>query len=278
MRLLLGQLAYLNTQPFEPFPGLRVFRASPSEIGRLATASELDAGLLSVGDLLRNEKRYSPLGDARGAFGIACRKQAGSVFLLSRCPPEQLAGKVVEITKETSTSVLLLRLWLEERLAIELPEYRAGVTREHDALLLIGDEALRERERPDPKFPFRFDLASCWQEWTGLPFVFAIWSARKSLTSAKRSQLYETIAKSLGRGIERIPEIAVEAAGPLGDRAAIARYLSDFTYRFGESERRGFETFRRLVRESNLIPSAEAQTAGGQSDALGAHLTLSTGF
>ena len=263
MRLLLGQLAYLNTKPFEPFSGVRVFRASPSEIGRLAAASELDAGLLSVGDLLRTATRYSPLGEPAGAFGIACRKQAGSVFLLSRCDPKLLGGKIVEITRETSTSVLLLQLWLEERLGIERPEYRSGVTREHDAVLLIGDAALREREDPDPRFPFRFDLASCWREWTGLPFVFAIWSARKSLTKGKRSQLAAMIGNSLERGVARIPEIAAEAAGTLGDPAAITRYLSDFTYRFRETERRGFETFRRFVRKRNLIPSSEATMETG---------------
>ena len=263
MRLLLGQLAYLNTRPFEPFPGLRVFRASPSEIGRLAATSELDAGLLSVGDLIRSEARYSPLGDARGAFGIACRKKAGSVFLLSRRPAEQLGGRTVEITRETSTSVLLLRLWLEQRLGIERPEYRSGVTREHEAVLLIGDEALRERERPDPRFPYRFDLAARWRDWTGLPFVFAIWSARRSLTAAKRSGLHDTIAASLERGIERIPEIADEAAGPLGDGSTIARYLRDFTYRFDEPERRGFATFRQLVRKGNLVSSAPAMQENG---------------
>ena len=263
MRLLLGQLAYLNTRPFEPFPGLRVFRASPSEIGRLAATSELDAGLLSVGDLIRSEARYSPLGDARGAFGIACRKKAGSVFLLSRRPAEQLGGRTVEITRETSTSVLLLRLWLEQRLGIERPEYRSGVTREHEAVLLIGDEALRERERPDPRFPCRFDLAARWRDWTGLPFVFAIWSARRSLTAAKRSGLQDTIAASLERGIERIPEIADEAAGPLGDGSTIARYLRDFTYRFDEPERRGFATFRQLVRKGNLVSSAPAMQENG---------------
>ena len=263
MRLLLGQLAYLNTQPFEPFPGLRVFRASPSEIGRLAATSELDAGLLSAGDLIRNEGRYSPLGDAHGSFGIACRKQAGSVFLLSRRPPEQLGGRIVEITRETSTSVLLLRLWLEQRIGIERPVYRSGVTREHEALLLIGDEALRERERPDPRFPYRFDLAVRWRDWTGMPFVFAIWSARRSLTSAKRSGLEATIAASLERGIERIPEIADGAAGPLGDGPTIAGYLRDFTYRFDEPERRGFETFRRLARKGNLISSSPTMQENG---------------
>jgi chorismate dehydratase len=265
VRLLLGQLAYLNTQPFEPFPGLRVFRASPSEIGRLAATSELDAGLLSAGDLIRHEERYSPLGDAHGTFGIACRKQAGSVFLLSRRPAEQLGGRIVEITRETSTSVLLLRLWLEQRLGIERPEYRSGVTREHEAVLLIGDEALRERERPDPRFPYRLDLAARWKDWTGLPFVFAIWSARRSLTAAKRSGLEETIAASLERGIERIPETAEEVAGPLGDGPTITRYLQDFTYRFDEPERRGFEAFRRLVRERNLVSSSPAMLGDGAS-------------
>lgn len=265
MRPLLGQLSYLNTRPFEPFSGVRVFRATPSEIGRLAAASELDAGLLSVGDLLRTETRYSPLGETGGALGIACRKQAGSVFLLSRVPAEELGGKVIEITRESSTAVLLLRLWLEHRLSIDRPDYRLGVTRETEALLLIGDAALRERERPDPRFPFRFDLATCWREWTGLPFVFAVWSARRSLSGAKRTQLFEMIASSLERAIRRIPVIAAETAGPLGQPDAIAGYLSDFTYRFEEEERRGLETFRAYVRERRLIPSRETIPEAGRA-------------
>ncbi len=255
MRLLLGQLAYLNTRPFEPLPGVRLFRASPSEIGCLAAAGEIDAGLLSLGDLLRHEDRYSPLDEAGGPFGIACREQAGSVFLLSRRDPTELGGRIVEITRETSTSVLLLKLWLEEHLGISPPQYRRGVTRGQDAVLLIGDEALRERENPDPSFRFRFDLASCWREWTGLPFVFAVWSARRSLTRSTRSRLAAGIAHSLENGIRRIPEIAAEAAGSLGNAETIGAYLADFTYRFGPSERRGFEAFRRLAARRNLVPS-----------------------
>lgn len=253
MRLLLGQLAYLNTRPFEPLAGARVFRGSPAEIGRLARAGEIDGGLLSAADLFAVEERYSPLGDPRGSFGIACRERAGSVFLLSRREPSRLGGEVVEITHETSTSVLLLRLYLEERLGIEPPRYRRGVTRRREAALLIGDAALREREHPDASFPFRLDLAAAWREWTRLPFVFAVWSARNSLTAGARSGLHDLVSEALDRGVERIPRIAAAAAGPLGDRDTLAAYLTDFTYRFGSPERRGLALFRRLVLEAGLL-------------------------
>ena len=256
VRLLLGQLAYLNTRPFEPLRGARVFRGSPAEIGRLARAAELDGGLFSAADLFTVEDRYSPIGDPGGSFGIACREQAGSVFLLSRREPSGLGGEVVEITNETSTSVLLLRLYLEHRLGIEPPRYRPGVTRRHEAALLIGDAALREREHPDPAFSYRLDLAAAWREWTGLPFVFAVWSARRSLTENARAGLRDTIAGGLERGVERIPEIAERAAGPLGEPDTLARYLADFTYRFGESEREGLALFRREVRAKGLVEPA----------------------
>lgn len=263
MRLLVGQLDYLNTRPFEPLPEVRTVRATASEIGRLAAAGEVDAGLLSVVDLFRCEDRYAALEEAGGPFGIACRRRAGSVFLLSRCPPAELAGKTVEITRETSTSVLLLRLFLERRLGIAGIRYRRGVTRQHAAALLIADQALRERERPDPAFPWRFDLATCWREWTGLPFVFAIWCARRALTAGARRGFAGALAATLAEGVRRIPAIAAEAAGSLGDRDTVAAYLAEFTYRFGERERAGLDRFRRLAREENLIGSPLPNQAVG---------------
>ena len=264
MRLLAGQLDYLNTRPFEPLSGVRVVRGRASEIGRLAAAGEIDAGLLSVVDLFRVEDRYAPIEEDGGAFGIACRHQSGSVFLLSRRPPEALGGRVIEISRETSTSVVLLRLYLERRLGVRSSRYRRGVTRRQDAALLIADRALQDRENPDPAFPWRLDLATCWHEWTGLPFVFAIWSARRSLTAAARSGLATIISGALADGISRIPAIADEYGGPLGNPQAISKYLSDFTYRLGRRERAGLALFRELAEEANLVrsPSAEHMGAG----------------
>ncbi len=263
MRLLVGQLAYLNTLPFEPLAGVRIFRATPSGIGQLAAAGELDAGVLSVVDLMRNGDRYSALLDSGSGFGIACRERAGSVFLVSRRPPAELDGETIEISSETSTAVLLLRLWLERRLGVRSLRYRRGIVRRHAALLVIGDAALRERERPDPAYPHRVDLASAWREWTGFPFVFAVWSARRSLLPAIRLELARTVEDAITRGIDRIPQIAAEAAGALGGAPTIARYLSDFTYRLGAEEHRGLECFCRMLLEHRLLapPGPAAPTA-----------------
>ena len=59
---------------------------------------------------------------------------------------------------------------------------------EHDAALLIGDIALARamlrRAVAGRGQPYVFDLATEWQAWTGLPFVFAVWAARADRAEA----------------------------------------------------------------------------------------------
>ena len=47
---------------------------------------------------------------------------------------------------------------------------------ETEARLLIGDKVVCEEPTG---FPFQLDLGQAWQEFTGLPFVFATWVARQ---------------------------------------------------------------------------------------------------
>ena len=68
---------------------------------------EVDAGLLSLMDVTDLEDQFEPLD-----FGIAVRKEARSVFLLSAREPRHLGGRRVAVTEETSTSVCLMRLIL----------------------------------------------------------------------------------------------------------------------------------------------------------------------
>ena len=50
-----------------------------------------------------------------------------------------------------------------------------------DAVLLIGDEALRCQKHGLAGFELIYDLAAEWYEWKQLPFVFAIWAVQKTI-------------------------------------------------------------------------------------------------
>ena len=76
----------------------------------------------------------------------------------------------------------------------------------HDAFLLIGDQALRQR-RGTPGFPYTYDLGAEWQAWTGLPFVFARWMVRKNGCSNK-AMLEEALYVGLEDGVEALYQVA----------------------------------------------------------------------
>ncbi|MGC5412947.1 MqnA/MqnD/SBP family protein, partial [Streptomyces sp. DT225] len=57
---------------------------------------------------------------------------------------------------------------------------------EADAAVLIGDAALRANLHDAPRLGLQVhDLGAMWKEWTGLPFVFAVWAARKDYLAAE---------------------------------------------------------------------------------------------
>ena len=58
---------------------------------------------------------------------------------------------------------------------------RGSVDEVHEARLVIGDAALvLSDERSGVTYPYAYDLGLEWKRWTGLPFVFAVWVARRA--------------------------------------------------------------------------------------------------
>jgi chorismate dehydratase len=250
MRLLIGQISYLNSQPFYPLLGEhRLIPTPPSELGRMAARSEIDAGILATADFLIHEDRYEPIAN----LGVANREEVRSILLASQTPIAELGGKTVGITEETSTSVRLLRLLLESREGIRPKAYVRGLRQQADAFLVIGNEALMQNRRPTRGFPYRYDLASEWWSWTGLPFVFALWAIRRSLPDNVKSSFADLLDRSFTVGMSQIDDIAAESEGALGSRAELASYLRNFHYRLGPEEMKGLAHFRRLTKEHRLL-------------------------
>ena len=59
-----------------------------------------------------------------------------------------------------------------------LPLERDAEDVDADAVLLIGDRAMRACL---PGFAHAFDLGQEWYDWTGLPFVYAVWAVRRGV-------------------------------------------------------------------------------------------------
>jgi len=100
-----------------------------------------------------------------------------SVKLFSKYKWEDLSKKSVHLTEESNTSVYLLKLLSNRYFKVE-PVWNNGNFEKdsYDARLLIGDKALKETEK---NWEFIYDLASVWQDWQNLPFVFGLWIIRK---------------------------------------------------------------------------------------------------
>ena len=249
-----GRIPYLNSAPF--FRGLplgtrwELADLVPRELGEQAAAGAITAGLLPIVDFFRLQGAF----DRLGRFGIAVRGKARSVLLFSRKPIRQLDGCVIAVTEETATSAVLLRLLLEQRYHVQPGAFQRGQARsDSDALLLIGDEALRFQQT-NTWYPFETDVAFEWWLWQHLPFVFAVWAVRKDADPDEKAQLERGLARALAMNTGQFALLAQERAASLGVPAAeLERYLSSFIYRLGPSEDAAIQQFQRLVDEHRLL-------------------------
>lgn len=242
---LIARIPYLNTEPFYrrfSARGYELINLVPRRLGEEAARGRVVAGVMSLVDYFRQEAEFEPL----GPYGIACAGPVMSVGLWSSKPVPELTGGSLAVTRETSTSVRLLERLLSDYYDVHPAEWRLGTEEPADAVLLIGDPALRARAaRHDPVV---VDLSQAWWEWKKLPFVFALWVVKRSLPLEEKKVLAMRLEDALYEGLKEIPAIAAERAADLGLPAAtLETYLRHFRYRFGPDDWAGMDEFRRLL-------------------------------
>lgn len=201
MDMKIARMPYINVDPFyytlehAGEKGIELIPGYPRQIGMLADSQgTIDAGPLSVMDFLKLKDQYEPL----DRMCVAVKEKAGSVTLFSRLPVEKLDSHRIGITSQTSTSRVLLRLILEHRYGIGAAEYLEQPQLDQvDAYLFIGNNALVYTYEGLEGFNHVYDLGEEWWNWTGLPFVFAIWAIRKSVSAHEKEHLAGILENSL---------------------------------------------------------------------------------
>lgn len=250
----IGMINFINTAPLYEVWKRTVHRsdwlvaeAVPLTINRLLSIGELDLGFISSHEYAVHPDRYLLLPD----LSISASGSVGSVFLFARKEPAELGGEKLLLSSHSQTSVSLLKIILEEFHGVQ-PLYHSRAIQENlDALdhyagiLAIGDEALLLSLRGE--FPVRIDLSKVWWEQTGLPFVFAVWAARRDFCRREPveiAEIHAELSRCLREGLADLKAISNEVADRIPmDPEDCYRYLQGIEYDLGPVKQQGLTLF-----------------------------------
>jgi chorismate dehydratase len=237
-----GELSFANTIPFRltgkwfPMPC-----PSPRLLAQWAKDDRIDAGPIPVAEGW-GLADFEPL----GPYGIAVKRQAGSVLLFSKRPWGELNKTPIGITDQTATSVRLLETLFRVRDGLA-PILREGFNPSDEARLLIGDNALIPPAEVTDHFSHVYDLGEEWHRWQGLPFVFARWMVRKNIPTYLRNRLQESLETALAGFAENRENLCRQSARFLKlPTLRLCSYIRGFTYRLTSAEERSEALFKEL--------------------------------
>ncbi len=247
----IGAVNYLNTKPLIQdldalAPEAELILDVPSRLADLLAADQLDVALIPVIEYFR-AGTYTVVPE----IAIASRGPVLSVTLFSRVPWTGIRRVALDAGSRTSaalTQIVLRRRYGVSPEVVPLPLDRTAEEADADAVLLIGDRAMRACL---PGFAHAFDLGQEWHDWTGLPFVYAVWAVR---AGADLGTVAEALALAKGRGLGRIGEIAHREAPGLGlDAGFCRRYLGNIIqFDLGPRELAGLHHYYMLACELGL--------------------------
>lgn len=248
-KIRISAVKYANTYPFiygliENGFDKRVILETdhPADCAAKLISGKVDIGLIPVATLPL-VKDYHIISD----FCIGANGNVRTVLLLSNCPFDEIETIFLDYRSRSSvnlTKVLAKNYWEKEFNWVNTsPGFdfiNIGFT---EAVVLIGDQCFEFEN----KFRKKFDLAFEWKKFSGLPFVFACWTANKKI----KNEFLEEFNKSLQLGVDNIDAV-VEKFGKTGiiSGPVLKTYLTEnIDFNFDEDKKKGLKLFLELMGE-----------------------------
>ena len=269
-RLRVGAVRDLNAKPLyhglDALGEIDLLMDVPSRLAERLRRGDLDVALIPSIEYLRGAHlgyRIVP------GFAIAARGPVWSVRLFCRRPLSRIHSLALDDASRTSQA--LTRILLAKRHGVRperIETLPIGVPMQEclaDAILLIGDKAIGVDERP---FVRVIDLAQDWKEWTGLPFVFAVWTARAGVELGNLPELLESCRASALANPEAL--VAAHGVGLGLDHDQCLEYLTSvLSYDLDPPAIEGMRRFARLAAELDLAPQGVDLVFHHPSDLVG---------
>jgi chorismate dehydratase len=263
-----GHIQFLNCLPLYwglartgTLLDLDLRKDTPEKLSEQLISGELDLGPITLVEFLRNAEDLVALPD----IAVGCDGPVMSCHIVSQVPLEQLGGERVALGSTSRTSVRLAQLLLAERYGIT-PDYYscppdlALMMREAQAAVLIGDPALRAYLHDAPRYGLEVhDLGRLWKEWTGLPFVFAVWAVRRDYLEREPRivrEVHRAFLESRDLSLQEVGKVAEQAARwESFDAEVLERYFTTLDFRFGPEQLAGVTEFARRTGPTTGFPA-----------------------
>jgi chorismate dehydratase len=248
-KIRISAVKYANTYPFiyglieSGFEKKVILETDhPADCASKLISESVDIGLIPVASLPLL-KEYHIISD----FCIGSNGNVRTVMLLSNCPFEDIETVYLDYRSRSSVNlskVLAKNYWRKEFSWLNTTKgfdfINIGL---NEAVVLIGDQCFEFEN----SFRYKIDLAGEWKEFTGLPFVFACWTANKKLDG----RFIEEFNEALQLGVNNIDAV-VEKFGESGNITGeiLRKYLKEnIDYYYNEEKKKGLKLFLELMNE-----------------------------
>jgi chorismate dehydratase len=234
-------VSYLNTKPFihglelsEVMDRMELSQDFPASCAEKLLNNEADMALVPIA-IVPQLKTPHIVGD----YCIGAVGQVKTVCLFSEVPIEEITA--IYLDYQSRTSVALLRILCKEywhvhpRMVNAYPGYTSEIGGTV-AGVVIGDRAIAFLNQ----YPYVYDLAEVWQQYTGLPFVFAAWLASDALEET----FVKSFNEALKLGLAARPEVAQKNSFLNHEQFNTEEYLlHNISYELDAEKRKGMQLF-----------------------------------
>lgn len=227
---------------------------TPDGLNDALAAGDLDIGPISLLEFLRHADDLVALPD----IAVGSDGDVMSCLIVSQVPLADLDGRRVALGSTSRTSVRLAQLLLAERVGVR-PDYYVRppdlrtMMSEAQAAVVIGDAALRAALHEAPRMGLHVhDLGRMWKDWTGLPFVFAVFAARRDFLAREPElvhRVHTDLLASRDLSLAEVTKVCEQASQwEEFDATTLERYYTTaLDFSLGEAQLAGIAEFARRV-------------------------------
>lgn len=177
-------VSYCNTLPFKNALELSDFikrnavlkESNPAQCANDFKNDLADIALVPIGSLELLDG-YMIITD----FCIAANRKVESVLLLSEKPRNEIQEVILDYQSKTSVKLIKIiadKFWKTDYKYVDAQPGFENLISGSSAAVVIGDRALKLNKN----YPYVYDLAEEWYNFTEFSAVFAVWVAKKDLS------------------------------------------------------------------------------------------------